>query len=53
MKFLIPKGGKNIFLGVKLISIEQGEFETKDKELQGKLKNCKGVSEIKAKKPKE
>ena len=49
MKFLIPAGGKNVFLGTKLVTIKEGEFETKDKDLQGKLKNCKGVSEVKAK----
>lgn len=50
MKFLISSGGKNVFLDSKLICIDEGEFETKDKELQVKLKNCKGVSEVKTKK---
>lgn len=49
MKFSIPKGGKNILSGVKFISIAEGVFETKDKELQAKLSKCKGVSEIKDK----
>lgn len=50
MKFLIPQNGKMISVGKKLIKIKCGEFETKDKELQDLLKNCKDVSEVKAKK---
>lgn len=53
MKFVIPDDGKTVSIGKKLVTFKGGEFETKDKELQEILKNCKGVSEVKAKKAKE
>lgn len=49
MTFLIPENGKMVSLGKKLIKLDSGEFETKDKKLQEALKKCKGVSEVKSK----
>lgn len=53
MKFTIPKGGKTLSVGKKLVSLKAGEFETADKELQELLSKAKGVSKVSAKKPKE
>lgn len=52
MKFLIPNGGKTLSLGKKLISLDAGEFETKDKTLQELLLKAKGVIKPEAKKTK-
>lgn len=53
MKFLIPEGGKTLSFGKKLISLDAGEFETDDKELQELLSKARGVSKGTTKKPKE
>lgn len=49
MKFNIPKGGKTLSLAKKLVTLDEGEFETTDKELVELLKKAKGVTEVKAK----
>lgn len=53
MKFLIPKGGKTLSVGKKLVSFDEGELDTDDKELQERLEKAKGVSKVSNKKPKE
>lgn len=53
MKFSIPSGGKTLSVGKRLVSLDAGEFETADKELQELLSKAKGVSKVTVKKPKE
>ena len=53
MKFTIPKGGKTLSVGKKLVSLKAGEFETADKALQELLSKAKGVLKVEAKKTKK
>ena len=41
--YIIPKGGKTLHQGNKLVPISEGEFTTTDKELEKLLEGAKGV----------
>lgn len=51
MKFNIPKDGKTLSQGKRLVKVKGGVFETEDKALIELLKKAKGVSIVETLKP--
>lgn len=43
MKYIIPKGGKMLFVGKKVLKLKEGEYDTTDKEEIKSLEGAKGV----------
>lgn len=51
MTFIIPKGGKMLHVGKRIVSLQEGDFETSDKELIKALESSRGVTKKQAKQP--
>lgn len=51
MKFNIPKEGKTLSQGKRLVKVKGGVFETEDKALIQLLKKAKGVVVVETPKP--
>lgn len=49
MTFIIPKGGKMLHVGKRLVSLPQGDLDTSDKDLIKALESSRGVTKKQAK----
>jgi hypothetical protein len=52
MTFIIPKGGKMLHVGKRLVSLPEGDFETVDKDLIKILEGAQGVTKKQSKQAK-